>query len=124
LLCSNARIYLSQVWKFDTTLMQLRASFPPHVLCTFALLLLTASPALAMVHAGDDLQVTVYNHPELTRKVTVNASEELSLPLAGTIDVRGLEPKQIAAKITDALAMSSSPRRVRRFSSPAVPAAC
>jgi protein involved in polysaccharide export with SLBB domain len=56
-----------------------------------------------MVHGGDELQVTVYNHPELSRKVTVGAAETLSLPLAGTIDVRGLEPAQIATRITGAL---------------------
>jgi len=61
------------------------------------------APALAAVHAGDELDVTVYNHPELSGKVTVEASEAISLPLAGTIDVRGLEPAQIAQRIDGAL---------------------
>lgn len=56
-----------------------------------------------MVHAGDELQVTVYNHPELSRKVTVDASSALSLPLVGTINVRGLEPAQISARVASAL---------------------
>ena len=61
------------------------------------------SPASAMVHAGDTLQVTVYNHPELSRKVIVDASDTLSLPLAGTIVVRGLGAAEIASRISAAL---------------------
>ncbi len=62
-----------------------------------------ALPALALVHAGDELQVTVYNHPDLSQKVVVDASESISLPLAGRIDVRGLEPPAIAQRIEQAL---------------------
>ena len=62
-----------------------------------------ASPALAQVHAGDQLQVTVYNHPELSRRVTVGADDTLSLPLAGIVHVRGLETAQIAGRIAGAL---------------------
>ena len=61
------------------------------------------APAFAAVHAGDELAVTVYNHPELSGTVTVEASGALSLPLAGTIDVRGLELPQIAQRIDAAL---------------------
>jgi protein involved in polysaccharide export with SLBB domain len=63
----------------------------------------SALPALALVHAGDELQVTVYNHPDLSQKVIVDASESISLPLAGRIDVRGLEPPAIAQRIELAL---------------------
>jgi len=69
-----------------------------------ALLSLTGlSAAFASVHAGDQLQVTVYNHPELSERVTVNASDALSLPLAGTVNVSGLETTQIAVRIQHAL---------------------
>jgi polysaccharide export outer membrane protein len=63
----------------------------------------SAAPALALVHAGDKLQVTVYNHPELSKEVTVDARDRLSLPLAGTIDVSGLDAPRIASRITHAL---------------------
>ncbi|MGP6189497.1 MAG: SLBB domain-containing protein [Vulcanimicrobiaceae bacterium] len=63
----------------------------------------TAAPALALVHAGDQLQVTVYNHPELSKAVTVDARDRLSLPLAGTIDATGLDPQHVAQRIARAL---------------------
>jgi polysaccharide export outer membrane protein len=63
------------------------------------------TPALALVvHAGDELQVTVYNHPELSRKVTVDGAETVSLPLAGLVKVRGLDTAQIGQRIAEALA--------------------
>lgn len=62
-----------------------------------------SSPALASVHDGDLLQVTVLNHPELSRRLTVDAAGTLSMPLAGTVSVRGLEPAQIASRIRMAL---------------------
>ncbi len=68
-----------------------------------AALLGAAAPALALVHAGDQLAITVYNHPDLSEKVVVDASETISLPLAGRIDVRGLEPPAIAHRIELAL---------------------
>jgi len=61
------------------------------------------TPTFAAVHAGDELQVTVYNAPDLSRKVTVDAAGFVSLPLAGNIDVRGLEPHQVAERIQRAL---------------------
>jgi protein involved in polysaccharide export with SLBB domain len=61
------------------------------------------TPAFASVHPGDELQVTVYNAPDLSRKVTVDAGGFVSLPLAGNVDVRGLEPNQIAERIGRAL---------------------
>ena len=70
-----------------------------------ALVVAMMTPALALVvHAGDELQVTVYNHPELSRKVTVDGAETVSLPLAGLVKVRGLDTTQIAEHIQEALA--------------------
>lgn len=65
--------------------------------------LAVSSPAFASVHDGDLLQVTVLNHPELSRRLTVDAAGTLSMPLAGTVAVRGLEPAQIATRIRSAL---------------------
>lgn len=59
--------------------------------------------ALASVHAGDQLDIAVYNHPELSRKVTVGSNGAVSLPLAGSVPVGGLEPKYIALRIENAL---------------------
>ncbi len=60
--------------------------------------------AAAAVHAGDQLTVTVYEHPELSGPVTVDTTEHISLPLAGTVSVAGLEPRQIAARLQSSLA--------------------
>lgn len=64
----------------------------------------TVAPVLAAVHPGDQLYVTVYDHPELSGPVTVDTAERISLPLAGTVDVRGLETKQIAERVRTSLA--------------------
>src|SRR5271166_880059 len=66
--------------------------------------LFAAIPAAAAVHAGDQLVVTVYGHPELSGPVDVDGAERISLSLAGTIDVHALDLHQIADRITLALA--------------------
>lgn len=68
---------------------------------TLAAILVT--PARAAVHPGDQLDIAVYNHPELSRKTTVTSAGAVSLPLAGTVVVRGLETKAIAKRIARAL---------------------
>jgi protein involved in polysaccharide export with SLBB domain len=62
-----------------------------------------AGPALADVHPGDQIFVTVYGHPELTGPFDVNAADQVSLPLAGTISVAGMDTQQIARRIQLAL---------------------
>ena len=62
-----------------------------------------AVPALADVHAGDQLFVTVYGHPELSGPVEIDGAERISLTLAGTIDVHGLDLNQIAERVKVAL---------------------
>jgi len=62
-----------------------------------------AAPAMADVHPGDQLFVTVYGHPELTGPFDVNAADQISLPLAGTVNVAGLDTQQIAQRIQVAL---------------------
>ena len=73
------------------------------IICSSTLTFALCAPAWAAVHEGDQLDVTVYNHPELSRHVTVDASGDVSLPLAGTVMVRGLEPAQIAARVRSAI---------------------
>jgi polysaccharide export outer membrane protein len=74
---------------------------------SFCLLLvsLLVAPAGAAVHAGDQLFVTVYDHPELSGPVLVDTTERVSLPLAGVVDVRGLGTQQIAERIGQSLAV-------------------
>jgi protein involved in polysaccharide export with SLBB domain len=57
----------------------------------------------AAVHAGDELQVTVYDHSDLSGVLTVDDAGGVSMPLAGTVHVRGLQPRQIARRIEVAL---------------------
>jgi protein involved in polysaccharide export with SLBB domain len=77
--------------------------FLSHAGFVAAFALATAAPALALIHPGDELQVTVFNHPDLSRKVTVDGSGFVSLPVAGQVTAGGLEPEEIASRIEHAL---------------------
>jgi polysaccharide export outer membrane protein len=72
------------------------------VLC-LGIWIATGACAFAAVRVGDELQVTIYNSPDLSRKVTVDATGAVSLPLAGTVNVGGLEPSAAAVRIERAL---------------------
>jgi len=50
----------------------------------------------ANLHPGDKVEVTVYNHPELSGSLTLDATGSLSLPLAGTVSGLGIEPERLA----------------------------
>jgi protein involved in polysaccharide export with SLBB domain len=63
---------------------------------------LASSPVQAMgrhIHPGDRLQITVYNHPELSQSATVDAEHHIALPLAGTIDTANADERALAARI-------------------------
>jgi protein involved in polysaccharide export with SLBB domain len=67
---------------------------------------LSATPGLAaesVVHAGDQLTVAVFNHPELTATVTVDSRGHISLPLIGDVDVTQRTPDEVAVLVHDAL---------------------
>jgi polysaccharide biosynthesis/export protein len=51
----------------------------------------------------DKISVDVFGVPELSRELQADASGRISLPLAGTLDARGLTPQELATQITDAL---------------------
>jgi polysaccharide export outer membrane protein len=53
---------------------------------------------------GDVVRVTVYGEPEVTKSYRVDDAGAISLPLIGTIPVRGLTTQMAAASITAALA--------------------
>lgn len=57
------------------------------------------APAAAQLHAGDAVAVTVYNHPDLSTRATVDASGNISLPLAGTVSARAAQAEQLAQRI-------------------------
>lgn len=59
-----------------------------------------------LVGAFDRLSVEVLGLPELSRQVQADATGHISLPLAGSIDVMGKTPEQIAAMVTERLRSS------------------
>ncbi|MCX5811380.1 MAG: SLBB domain-containing protein [Proteobacteria bacterium] len=51
----------------------------------------------------DELSVTVWDHPDLTRKIRVNLEGRISFPLIGELDVSGLTPLQLEKKLKELL---------------------
>jgi polysaccharide export outer membrane protein len=70
---------------------------------------LTAEDRPSLVGPLDTLQVDVFNVRELSRELQVDASGRISMPLAGTIDVRG----KTAAEVADAIEAALRGRYVR-----------
>jgi polysaccharide export outer membrane protein len=66
----------------------------------FAGLAAVAAPASASIHAGDVLEVQVFNHPELSKKVSVDSAGQISYPLAGLVQVSGLDASLVAARLS------------------------
>lgn len=62
------------------------------------------APADAALHPGDKIDVTVYNHPELSGTRTLDASGNVALPMAGTISALNIEPTDLADRIRGRLA--------------------
>ena len=57
-----------------------------------------------VLDTGDVVRVTVYGEPELTKEYQVNDGGAISLPLVGSIAVRGRTTQAAAGAITKALA--------------------
>lgn len=55
------------------------------------------------VGAGDLLEVTVFDTPELSGKYRVNEKGELALPVGGSLPVAGLTAEQVAAAVAQRL---------------------
>jgi protein involved in polysaccharide export with SLBB domain len=68
-----------------------------------AILCATEVPVLASLHPGDKIDVTVLNHPELSGPATIDASGDVSLPVAGTVRAASYEPTELADRIRDKL---------------------
>jgi protein involved in polysaccharide export with SLBB domain len=75
-------------------------------------LLAQAAPAVYRVGPGDVIEVAVDGRPDLSRVPTVQTTGSVWLPRAGDVDVRGLTPPEIAARVAPMLAGSdlASPR--------------
>lgn len=72
-----------------------------------AALILTAAPLIAcadtVLHPGDKIDVTVFNHPDLSGSHTIDASGNVTLPVAGTVVALNLGSDALAAEIRNRL---------------------
>lgn len=64
---------------------------------------LTAADRPSLIGPLDTIQIDVFNVPDLSREMQVDASGRISMPLAGTIDARGKTAEQLADAIEAAL---------------------
>lgn len=64
---------------------------------------LTAADRPALIGPLDTIQVDVFNVPELSREMQVDASGGIAMPLIGTIDARGRTAGELAGAIEAAL---------------------
>ncbi len=64
---------------------------------------LTAPDRPALIGPLDTIQVDVFNVPELSREMQVDASGRISMPLAGTIEARGKTAEELARAVEDSL---------------------
>jgi polysaccharide biosynthesis/export protein len=64
---------------------------------------LTAADRPSLIGPLDTIQVDVFNVPELSREMQVDASGRIAMPLAGTIDARGRTAGELAQTIETAL---------------------
>ncbi|MCY0966960.1 polysaccharide biosynthesis/export family protein [Parathalassolituus penaei] len=53
--------------------------------------------------AGDLIQISVYDEPDLSQEVRIGLSGSISYPLLGDIQVSGLSPKDLEDKLTSRL---------------------
>lgn len=65
---------------------------------------LTAADRPSLIGPLDTIQVDVFNVPELSREMQVDASGRISMPLIGTIDARGKTADELANAVETALA--------------------
>ena len=64
---------------------------------------LTAADRPALIGPLDTIQVDVFNVPDLTREMPVDASGRIAMPLVGTIDARGRTAAELAQAVEVAL---------------------
>jgi polysaccharide export outer membrane protein len=64
---------------------------------------LTAADRPALIGPLDTVQVDVFNVPELSREIQVDASGRIAMPLIGTMDARGKTAGELSTMIERAL---------------------
>lgn len=64
---------------------------------------LTAADRPALIGPLDTIQVDVFNVPDLSREMQVDAGGRISMPLVGTLDARGKTAEELARAIEAAL---------------------
>ncbi len=64
---------------------------------------LTAPDRPALIGPLDTIQVDVFNIPDLSRELQVDASGRIAMPLVGTVDARGRTAQELAINIETAL---------------------
>lgn len=64
---------------------------------------LTAADRPALIGPLDTILVDVFNVPDLSRELQVDASGRIAMPLAGTVDARGTTAEELARSIEAAL---------------------
>ena len=64
---------------------------------------LTAADRPSLVGPLDTIQIDVFNVPDLSREVQVDAGGQIAMPLIGTIDARGRTAQELAQTIEGAL---------------------
>lgn len=52
---------------------------------------------------GDELRVTVFNHPDLSGEFTVSGEGVIALPLVGDVEAGGLTPQEVEVQVKNAL---------------------
>lgn len=64
---------------------------------------LTVGDRPSLIGPLDTIQIDVFNVPDLSREMQVDASGRIAMPLAGTIDARGKTSEELARAIEAAL---------------------
>jgi polysaccharide export outer membrane protein len=64
---------------------------------------LTAGDRPSFIGPLDTVQIDVFNVPDLSRELQVDASGRIAMPLAGTIDARGKTSEELARAVEAAL---------------------
>ncbi len=64
---------------------------------------LTAADRPSLIGPLDTIQVDVFNIPDLTREIQVDAGGRIAMPLVGTVDARGRTAEELARNIEAAL---------------------
>jgi|SRR5208283_3460889 len=60
-------------------------------------------PEAYRIGSGDVIQVDVYEHPELSRRVVVRRDGNITLPSVGPVKISGLSAMEVAVVVRDKL---------------------